>query len=76
MNNIFQYDYVQDHEKSKAKNRFDVTDTPVYSQIKDHDKQTNDVSLFLLFQLRNILNRNYKNYSLNTKRTLRIIGVK
>ena len=50
MNNIFQYDYVQDHEKSKAKNRFDVTDTPVYSQIKDHDKQTNDVS-FLFFLL-------------------------
>ena len=43
---IFQYDYVYDHEKHKSKNRFDVTDTPVYSQIKDHDKQTNDVSLF------------------------------
>merc|ERR1712096_288691 len=38
------YDYVYDHEKNKAKNRFDVTDTPVYSQIRDHDKQTNDVN--------------------------------
>merc|ERR1712096_555764 len=37
------YDYVYDHEKNKAKNRFDVTDTPVYSQIRDHDKQTNDI---------------------------------
>merc|ERR1712183_1220036 len=37
------YDYVYDHEKNKSKNRFDVTDTPVYSQIKDHDKQTNDI---------------------------------
>merc|ERR1712202_86284 len=37
------YDYVYEHEKNKAKNRFDVTDTPVYSQIKDHDKQTNDI---------------------------------
>ena len=44
---IFQYDYVYDHEKNKSKNRFDVTDTPVYSQIRDHDKQTNDVSIIL-----------------------------
>ena len=48
-NFTFQYDYVQDHEKNKAKNHFDVTDTPVYSQIKDHDKQTNDVSNLLLY---------------------------
>ena len=46
--NIFQYDYVHDHEKSKAKNHFDVTDTPVYSQIKDHTQQTNDVSVLYL----------------------------
>ena len=46
-NQTFQYDYVQEHEKTKAKNRYDVTDTPLYEQIKEHDKQTNEVGFYI-----------------------------
>ena len=65
-----------DHEKNKAKNRFDVTDTPVYSQIKDHDKQTNDVSIYYFFYQKVTLFKKTIKYRSNTKRTLRIIRVK
>ena len=67
---------MQDHEKSKATNHFDVTDTPVYSQIKDHDKQTNDVSFYYYFYPEETSLSKTIIYSLSTKRTLRIIGVK
>merc|ERR1712202_77310 len=33
------YDYVYDHERTKAKNRYNVVETPLYDQIKEHDKQ-------------------------------------
>merc|ERR1739838_575171 len=37
------YEYVNDHEKTKANNRYDVTETPTYVQMKEHDQQTPDV---------------------------------
>merc|ERR1739838_566207 len=37
------YDYIQYHEKTKSKNCYDVTQTPVYAQIKEHDQQTSDI---------------------------------
>ena len=50
INDIFnlQHEYVADHEKNKMKNRFDVTSTPVYAHLKDHDDQTSDVSYFTI----------------------------
>merc|ERR1712183_911709 len=37
-------EYKHDYEKTKDKNHYDVTDTPVYGQIKDHNIQTNDLN--------------------------------
>merc|ERR1712096_443877 len=37
-------DYKHDYEKTKDKNHYDITDTPVYGQIKDHNIQTNDLN--------------------------------
>merc|ERR1739838_961382 len=37
------YDYIQYHEKTKSKNCYDVTATPTYAQIKEHDQQTSDI---------------------------------
>merc|ERR1712038_1691217 len=35
------YDYVADHEKTKMKNRYDVTGTTSYADMKKHDELTN-----------------------------------
>merc|ERR1712096_336871 len=37
-------EYKHDYEKTKDKNHYDITDTPVYGQIKDHNIQTNDLN--------------------------------
>ena len=43
----FQYDYVNEHEKSMVKNRYFMNETPLYSNIKEVDASTNPVSLFI-----------------------------
>merc|ERR1712183_257901 len=35
--------YTLDHEKTKDKNRYDVTHTPTYAHIKEHEGQTADI---------------------------------
>ena len=42
--NVIQTTYKQDHEETKDKNHFNVTSTPVYNQIKEHEGLTSDVS--------------------------------
>merc|ERR1739838_1076553 len=43
------YEYVNDHEKTKANNRYDVTETPTYVQMKERDQQTSDVKMNVSF---------------------------
>merc|ERR1712096_537563 len=44
------YDYVNDHEKTKSKNRYFVNETPVYSQIKEVDASTNPLKYKVAFE--------------------------
>merc|ERR1739838_231666 len=37
-------EYTQKHYQTKDKNKFDVTSTPVYSQLKDHKQKTSDIN--------------------------------
>merc|ERR1739838_489205 len=37
------YDYVQDYQKSKTNNHYDVTDTPSYTEMKLHNEHTSEV---------------------------------
>ena len=41
---VCQYDYVLDHEATKATNKYNVTETLVYTHHKEHLNQTRDVS--------------------------------
>merc|ERR1739838_411342 len=37
------YGYTQEHERTKAMNRYDVTNTPTYAQMKEHEERTSDI---------------------------------
>merc|ERR1739838_1022249 len=37
-------EYTMDHDQSKDKNKFDVTSTPVYTQLKGHEQKTSDIN--------------------------------
>merc|ERR1739838_1286058 len=43
-------DYTQDHNETKSNDKFDVTETPVYTQLKEHEQKTSDVNYKKYFE--------------------------
>merc|ERR1739838_1164555 len=43
-------DYTQDHNETKSNNKFDVTETPVYTQLKEHEQKNSDVNYKKYFE--------------------------